>query len=138
MTGTPASYFARAIGKAFSPQNSRPQASTRSNTHSFSRVAIASALFAGAISIARSETIRRYAHAAVTRKSFCSLSIRSMVTPGWWPPRADRRYQSFRRQVGHVPQGTIRDRAAEQLIDAAGLTGQIQVRDVPTPSPSRD
>ena len=32
-----------------------------------------------------------------------------------------------------VPQGTIRDRAAKQLIDAAGLTGQIQVRDVPTP-----
>jgi len=32
-----------------------------------------------------------------------------------------------------APQGTIRDRAAKQLIDAAGLTGQIQVRDVPTP-----
>lgn len=32
-----------------------------------------------------------------------------------------------------APQGTIRDRAARQLIDAAGLTGQIHVRDVPTP-----
>lgn len=32
-----------------------------------------------------------------------------------------------------APQGTIRDRTARQLIDAAGLTGQIQVRDVPTP-----
>ncbi|KWX60695.1 ABC transporter substrate-binding protein [Mycobacterium sp. NAZ190054] len=32
-----------------------------------------------------------------------------------------------------APQGTIRDRAARQLIDAAGLTGKIQVRDVPTP-----
>jgi sulfonate transport system substrate-binding protein len=32
-----------------------------------------------------------------------------------------------------APQGTIRDRAAKQLIDAAGLTGQIEVRDVPTP-----
>lgn len=32
-----------------------------------------------------------------------------------------------------APQGTIRDRAAKQLIDAAGLTGKIQVRDVPTP-----
>lgn len=32
-----------------------------------------------------------------------------------------------------APQGTIRDRAAKQLIDAAGLTGKIEVRDVPTP-----
>jgi sulfonate transport system substrate-binding protein len=32
-----------------------------------------------------------------------------------------------------APAGTIRDRAARQLIDAAGLTGQIEVRDVPTP-----
>lgn len=32
-----------------------------------------------------------------------------------------------------APQGTIRDRAARQLIDTAGLTGKIQVRDVPTP-----
>ncbi|MCV7169203.1 ABC transporter substrate-binding protein [Mycobacterium manitobense] len=32
-----------------------------------------------------------------------------------------------------APQGTIRDRAAKQLIAAAGLTGKIQVRDVPTP-----
>ncbi len=32
-----------------------------------------------------------------------------------------------------APQGTIRDRAARQLIDAAGLNGQIHVRDVPTP-----
>lgn len=32
-----------------------------------------------------------------------------------------------------APQGTIRDRAARQLIDAAGLTDKIQVRDVPTP-----
>lgn len=32
-----------------------------------------------------------------------------------------------------APQGTIRDRAAHQLIEAAGLTGQITVRDVPTP-----
>ncbi|MBU9763503.1 ABC transporter substrate-binding protein [Mycobacterium sp. TNTM28] len=32
-----------------------------------------------------------------------------------------------------APQGTIRDRTARQLIEAAGLTGQIQVRDVPTP-----
>lgn len=32
-----------------------------------------------------------------------------------------------------APQGTIRDRAAKQLIDAAGLNGKIQVRDVPTP-----
>ncbi|MGV0812079.1 ABC transporter substrate-binding protein [Mycolicibacterium boenickei] len=32
-----------------------------------------------------------------------------------------------------APQGTIRDRTARQLIEAAGLTGQIQVRDVRTP-----
>ncbi|MGV0745114.1 ABC transporter substrate-binding protein [Mycolicibacterium sp. XJ870] len=32
-----------------------------------------------------------------------------------------------------APQGTIRDRVARQLIDAAGLTDQIRVRDVPTP-----
>ncbi|MFA5707467.1 ABC transporter substrate-binding protein [Mycolicibacterium sp.] len=32
-----------------------------------------------------------------------------------------------------APQGTVRDRSARQLIDAAGLTDQIQVRDVPTP-----
>ena len=32
-----------------------------------------------------------------------------------------------------APQGTICDRAARQLIEAAGLTGQIEVRDVPTP-----
>lgn len=32
-----------------------------------------------------------------------------------------------------APQGTIRDRAAHQLIEAAGLSGQIHVRDVPTP-----
>lgn len=32
-----------------------------------------------------------------------------------------------------APQGTIRDRTARQLIEAAGLTGQIEVRDVPTP-----
>ncbi|ULN46616.1 ABC transporter substrate-binding protein [Mycolicibacterium goodii] len=32
-----------------------------------------------------------------------------------------------------APQGTIRDRAARQLIEAAGLTGKIEVRDVPTP-----
>lgn len=32
-----------------------------------------------------------------------------------------------------APQGTIRDRTARQLINAAGLTGQIEVRDVPTP-----
>jgi sulfonate transport system substrate-binding protein len=32
-----------------------------------------------------------------------------------------------------APQGTIRDRAAKQLIEAAGLTGRIPVRDVPTP-----
>ncbi|BBZ32110.1 ABC transporter substrate-binding protein [Mycolicibacterium confluentis] len=32
-----------------------------------------------------------------------------------------------------APQGTIRDRAAKQLIEAAGLSDKIQVRDVPTP-----
>jgi sulfonate transport system substrate-binding protein len=32
-----------------------------------------------------------------------------------------------------APQGTIRDRAARQLIEAAGLTGRIQVQDIPTP-----
>ncbi|MCV7419264.1 ABC transporter substrate-binding protein [Mycobacterium yunnanensis] len=32
-----------------------------------------------------------------------------------------------------APQGTIRDRAARQLIEAAGLTGKIEVKDVPTP-----
>lgn len=32
-----------------------------------------------------------------------------------------------------APQGTIRDRTARQLIEAAGLTGKIEVRDVPTP-----
>lgn len=32
-----------------------------------------------------------------------------------------------------APQGTIRDRTARQLIDAAGLTGKIEVKDVPTP-----
>jgi sulfonate transport system substrate-binding protein len=32
-----------------------------------------------------------------------------------------------------APQGTIRDRAARQLIATAGLTGKIEVKDVPTP-----
>lgn len=32
-----------------------------------------------------------------------------------------------------APQGTIRDRAARQLIAAAGLTGKVEVKDVPTP-----
>jgi sulfonate transport system substrate-binding protein len=32
-----------------------------------------------------------------------------------------------------APQGTIRDRAAHQLIATAGLTGKIDVKDVPTP-----
>ena len=32
-----------------------------------------------------------------------------------------------------APQGTIRDRAARQLIEVAGLSGQIEVKDVPTP-----
>ncbi|MCI2419494.1 ABC transporter substrate-binding protein [Saccharopolyspora sp. K220] len=32
-----------------------------------------------------------------------------------------------------APQGTIRDRAARQLIETAGLTGKIEVKDVPTP-----
>ena len=32
-----------------------------------------------------------------------------------------------------APQGTIRDRTARQLIEAAGLTGKIEVKDVPTP-----
>jgi sulfonate transport system substrate-binding protein len=32
-----------------------------------------------------------------------------------------------------APQGTIRDRTAHQLIDAAGLTGQIEVKDLGTP-----
>ncbi|MGE2836359.1 ABC transporter substrate-binding protein [Mycobacterium sp. SMC-4] len=32
-----------------------------------------------------------------------------------------------------APQGTIRDRTARQLIAAAGLTGKIEVRNVPTP-----
>jgi sulfonate transport system substrate-binding protein len=32
-----------------------------------------------------------------------------------------------------APQGTIRDRAAKQLIEVAGLKGKIEVKDVPTP-----
>lgn len=32
-----------------------------------------------------------------------------------------------------APQGTIRDRAARQLIATAGLTGKVEVKDVPTP-----
>jgi len=32
-----------------------------------------------------------------------------------------------------APHGTVRDRSARQLIDAAGLNGKIEVRDVPTP-----
>lgn len=32
-----------------------------------------------------------------------------------------------------APHGTVRDRSARQLIDAAGLNGRIEVRDVPTP-----
>ncbi|MGH3641295.1 MAG: ABC transporter substrate-binding protein [Mycobacterium sp.] len=32
-----------------------------------------------------------------------------------------------------APHGTIRDRTAKQLIAAAGLTGKIEVKDVPTP-----
>jgi sulfonate transport system substrate-binding protein len=32
-----------------------------------------------------------------------------------------------------APQGTIRDRAARQLIETAGLKGKIEVKDVPTP-----
>jgi sulfonate transport system substrate-binding protein len=32
-----------------------------------------------------------------------------------------------------APQGTIRDRAARQLLATAGLTGKVEVKDVPTP-----
>ncbi|WP_377491121.1 ABC transporter substrate-binding protein [Microlunatus sp. GCM10028923] len=32
-----------------------------------------------------------------------------------------------------APQGTIRDRAARQLVAEAGLTGKIEIKDVPTP-----
>ena len=41
--------------------------------------------------------------------------------------------QELQGKIVTAPQGTIRDRAAKSLIAAAGLTGKITVKDVPTP-----
>jgi sulfonate transport system substrate-binding protein len=95
---------------------------------------VASALFAGAIDVAAigdNPGIR-----ARSRDPRVVLLALDSINGDAWIVGAKGGPTDIRGLTGKsitAPQGTIRDRAAKQLIDAAGLTGQIQVRDVPTP-----
>ncbi|CRZ18572.1 ABC transporter substrate-binding protein [Mycolicibacterium neworleansense] len=95
---------------------------------------VASALFAGAIDVAAigdNPALR-----ARSRDPKVVLLSLDSVNGDAWLVGAKGGPTDIKGLVGKdvtAPQGTIRDRAARQLIDAAGLTGQIQVRDVPTP-----
>ena len=95
---------------------------------------VASALFAGAVDVAAigdNPSLR-----ARSRDPKVVLLALDSVNGDAWIVGAKGGPTDIRGLVGKsvtAPQGTIRDRAAKQLIDAAGLTGQIQVRDVPTP-----
>lgn len=95
---------------------------------------VASALFAGAIDVAAigdNPALR-----ARSRDPKVVLLTLDSINGDAWLVGAKGGPTDIKGLVGKditAPQGTIRDRAARQLIDAAGLTGQIQVRDVPTP-----
>jgi sulfonate transport system substrate-binding protein len=95
---------------------------------------VASALFAGAIDVAAigdNPALR-----ARSRDPKVVLLALDSISSDAWLVGAKGGPTDIQRLAGKAvtaPQGTIRDRAAKQLIDAAGLTGKIQVRDVPTP-----
>ncbi|WAY18511.1 ABC transporter substrate-binding protein [Mycolicibacterium fortuitum] len=95
---------------------------------------VASALFAGAIDVAAvgdNPALR-----ARSRDPKVVLLSLDSIDGDAWLVGAKGGPTEIKGLVGKditAPQGTIRDRAARQLIDAAGLTGQIHVRDVPTP-----
>lgn len=95
---------------------------------------VASALFAGAIDVAAigdNPALR-----ARSRDPKVVLLSLDSVNGDAWLVGAKGGPTDIKGLVGKdvtAPQGTIRDRAAHQLIDAAGLFGQIKVRDVPTP-----
>ncbi|MGP4058137.1 ABC transporter substrate-binding protein [Mycobacterium sp. 4D054] len=95
---------------------------------------VASALFAGAIDVAAigdNPALR-----ARSRDPKVVLLSLDSVSGDAWLVGAKGGPTDIGGLVGKsvtAPQGTIRDRAAKQLIDAAGLNGKIQVRDVPTP-----
>ncbi|WP_301120858.1 ABC transporter substrate-binding protein [Mycolicibacterium fortuitum] len=95
---------------------------------------VASALFAGAIDVAAigdNPGLR-----ARSRDPKVVLLSLDSINGDAWLVGAKGGPTEIKGLVGKditAPQGTIRDRAARQLIDAAGLTGQIHVRDVPTP-----
>lgn len=95
---------------------------------------VASALFAGAVDVAAigdNPALR-----ARSRDPKVILLALDSISSDAWLVGAKGGPTTIQGLVGKsvtAPQGTIRDRAAKQLIDAAGLTGKIQVRDVPTP-----
>lgn len=95
---------------------------------------VASALFAGAVDVAAigdNPALR----ARSKDPKVVLLSLDS-INGDAWLVGAKGGPTDIRGLIGKsvtAPQGTIRDRAAKQLIDAAGLDGQIDVRDVPTP-----
>ncbi|MGE2714726.1 ABC transporter substrate-binding protein [Mycolicibacterium litorale] len=95
---------------------------------------VASALFAGAIDVAAigdNPALR-----ARSRDPKVVLLALDSINGDAWLVGAKGGPTDIEGLVGKsvtAPQGTIRDRAAKQLIDAAGLTGKIEVRDVPTP-----
>ncbi|KUI38463.1 nitrate ABC transporter substrate-binding protein [Mycobacterium sp. IS-1496] len=95
---------------------------------------VASALFAGAVDVAAigdNPALR-----ARSRDPKVVLLALDSINSDAWLVGAKGGPTDIAGLVGKnvtAPQGTIRDRAAKQLIDAAGLTGKIQVRDVPTP-----
>lgn len=95
---------------------------------------VASALFAGAVDVAAigdNPALR-----ARSRDPKVVLLALDSISGDAWLVGAKGGPTDIQGLVGKsvtAPQGTIRDRAAKQLIDAAGLTDKIQVRDVPTP-----
>lgn len=95
---------------------------------------VASALFAGAVDVAAigdNPALR-----ARSRDPKVVLLALDSISSDAWLVGAKGGPANIDGLVGKsvtAPQGTIRDRAAKQLIDAAGLTGKIHVRDVPTP-----
>ncbi|CAN3129378.1 ABC transporter substrate-binding protein [Mycobacterium sp. smrl_JER01] len=95
---------------------------------------VASALFAGAVDVAAigdNPALR-----ARSRDPKVVLLSLDSINGDAWLVGAKGGPTDIRGLVGRsvtAPQGTIRDRAARQLIAAAGLNGHIEVRDVPTP-----
>jgi sulfonate transport system substrate-binding protein len=95
---------------------------------------VVSALFAGAIDVAAvgdNPALRaRSRDAKVVLLSLDSINGDAWIVGAKGGPTT---IQGLTGKSITAPQGTIRDRAARQLIEAAGLTGKIEVRDVPTP-----